>query len=114
MIQSSKVRILKIIETIDKLLTYVADHQITEAQIQNDYTVQWTITTPLYNIGEHTYQLSKDLKDAYPDIPWSQISGMRHRLVHQYDDTNWSIVSYVVFNELRPYSDKLQDILRNL
>lgn len=113
MMQPNEVRIRKIIETIEKLLTYVAEHEITAEQIQNDYTVQWTITTPLYNIGEHTYQLSKELKDAYPDVPWSQISGMRHRLVHQYDDTNWNIVSYVVFHELHPFADQLKRIMKN-
>lgn len=112
MMQPNEVHICKIIETIDKLLVYVADHEITAEQIQNDYTVQWTITTPLYNIGEHTYQLSKELKDAYPDVPWSQISGIRHRLVHQYDDTNWDIVSYVVFNELRPFANQLKSMLQ--
>ena len=66
---------------------------------------------PLYNIGEHTYQLSKDVKTRYPDVPWSQIAGMRHRLVHQYDDTNWSIVSLVVFDELEKYVKQLEEIL---
>lgn len=54
--EPEKVRLSKIVETADKLLSYIADHHITEEQIQNDYTVQWTVTTPLYNIGEHTYQ----------------------------------------------------------
>ena len=34
------------------------------------------------------------------DIPWSMISGLRHRLVHNYDGTNWNIIADVVFEEL--------------
>nr|WP_315410072.1 HepT-like ribonuclease domain-containing protein [uncultured Selenomonas sp.] len=28
------------------------------------------------------------------------IAGLRHRLVHDYDGTNWNIISDVVFEEL--------------
>lgn len=109
--QSDRQRMLKIIETGHRLLDYVKAQKITEADIENSYEVQWTITTPLYNIGEHTYQLSKEMKAQYPDVPWSQIAGMRHRLVHQYDDTNWNIISFVIFDELEKYVKQLEEIL---
>lgn len=109
--QSDRQRMIKIIETGRRLLDYVKAQNITEADIEQSYAVQWTITTPLYNIGEHTYQLSKEMKSKYPDVPWSQIAGMRHRLVHQYDDTNWHIVSLVVFDELEKYIKQLERIL---
>lgn len=86
--QPNSVRLKKIIDMANKLLDYIRENHITEEQILRDYAVQWTITTPLYNIGEHTYNLSKELKTAHPEVPWSQIAGMRHRLVHQYEDTN--------------------------
>ena len=79
-------------ETGNRLLRYLSQQHITPEQVLNDYTIQWTITTPLYNIGEHTYYISKEMKFANPDIPWSQVPGLRHRLVHNYDDTNWSII----------------------
>ena len=97
-----------------KLLGYIRENHISEEQILSDYAVQWTITTPLYNIGEHTYNLSKELKAAHSEVPWSQIAGMRHRLVHQYEDTNWSIISYVIFHELDPYMNQLTGILSEL
>lgn len=112
--QPDSVRLKKIIDMVGKLLSYIRENHITEEQILSDYAVQWTITTPLYNIGEHTYNLSKELKAAHPEVPWSQIAGMRHRLVHQYEDTNWSIISYVIFHELESYTSQLTDILSEL
>ena len=44
--------------------------------------LQWTVTTPLYNIGEHAYYHSNEFKEKYPEVPWAKISGLRHRLVH--------------------------------
>ena len=112
--QPDSVRLKKIIDMAGKLLGYIRENHISEEQILSDYAVQWTITTPLYNIGEHTYNLSKELKAAHPEVPWSQIAGMRHRLVHQYEDTNWSIISYVIFHELEPYLNQLTGILSEL
>ena len=62
--------------------------------------LQWLVTTPLYNIGEHIYYLSDDYKKAHEEISWSMISGLRHRLVHDYDGTNWNIIAIIVFEEL--------------
>ncbi len=112
--QPDSVRLKKIIDMAGKLLGYIREDHISEEQILSDYAVQWTITTPLYNIGEHTYNLSKELKAAHPEVPWSQIAGMRHRLVHQYEDTNWSIISYVIFHELESYMNQLTGILSKL
>ena len=112
--QPDSVRLKKIIDMAGKLLGYIRENHISEEQILSDYAVQWTITTPLYNIGEHTYNLSKELKAAHPEVPWSQITGMRHRLVHQYEDTNWSIISYVIFHELESYMNQLTGILSKL
>ena len=45
-------RIAKIKEYTDKLLEYVKKAEITRETISDDETIQWTLTTPLYNIGE--------------------------------------------------------------
>lgn len=104
-------RLRKIVRTGRQLLAYLVERRITPEQVKADYAIQWTVTTPLYNIGEHTYQLSKELKETYPGIPWAQVSGMRHRLVHNYEDTNWDIINIVLFDELEAYIMQLEGIL---
>lgn len=56
--KTDKERIKKIITTYEKLCAYLISHNIRKEQILEDYSVQWTVTTPLYNIGEQTYHLS--------------------------------------------------------
>ena len=80
---SDQQRIEKIRETTEKLLNYAQREQITPEKICNEETIQWTVTTPLYNIGEHVYNLSDEFKKAHPEIPWIKIAGLRYRLVHQ-------------------------------
>ena len=111
---SDRQRIERIISTGQALLKYVEDEHITEAHILSNTTVQWTVTTPLYNIGEHTYHISKELQTAYPEIPWRQVAGLRHRLVHDYEDTDWNIVSRSIFKALPAYLEQLNGILPEL
>lgn len=48
--------------------------------------------------------------DLGPDIPLSDIAGMRHILVHHYDGVDWSLVEEVAFHDI----PKLQTALSRL
>ena len=43
----------------------VQREQITPEKICNEETVQWTVTTPLYNIGEHVYSLESQRTQGF-------------------------------------------------
>lgn len=107
---SDKERLKKITKTWDSLKAQIEKHCITRETLLNDEFSQWAVTTPLYNIGEQVYMLSPEFKKAYPDIPWSLVSGLRHRLVHDYDGINWSIIVEVVFNEMDVFTDSIKEI----
>lgn len=97
---SDEQRLRKIYDYATKLCDYIKQHNITKESLMSDYTLQWLVTTPLYNIGEQAYFLSKEYKELHSDIPWSMISGLRHRLVHDYGGTNWNIIADVIIDEL--------------
>jgi len=98
--QSDQQRINKIYEYASKLDRYVKDKGITREDLLTDFAIQWLITTPLYNIGEHAYNLSSEYKEKHSDIPWHMISGLRHRLVHDYDAINWNMLANVVLDDI--------------
>ncbi len=108
---SDQQRVQKIYEYSFKLLGYIKEKQITKEDLLNDFSIQWLVTTPLYNIGEHAYYLSNEYKTMHSDIPWAMISGLRHRLIHDYDGTNWNIISDVVFEELPVLLKQLDDLI---
>ena len=98
-------------EYAEKLLTHISQNNISKENLLNDYALQWMVTTPLYNIGEQVYSLSDEYKNGHTDIPWYMISGLRHRLVHNYDGTNWSIIAEVVFEELPILLEQLKELI---
>ena len=48
-------------------------------------------------IGEACRKLSDGFRDRHPEVPWRQIVGMRHHLIHGYfgidPDVVWAAVS---------------------
>ena len=104
---SDEQRIAKIKEITNKLSDYINSSGITRDQLLEDEIIRWTLTTPLYNIGEHAYHLSEEYKKAHDDIPWAKISGLRHRSVHDYENTNWSIISDIVFDVIPEFQKQL-------
>jgi uncharacterized protein with HEPN domain len=47
----------------------------------------------------------------YPRIPWQQIIGLRHRLIHAYDQVDLDIVWEIVTRHLPPLLAVLQGII---
>ena len=53
-------------------------------------------------IGEAASRVSQKTRDLNPDIPWKQIVGIRHRIVHDYMDVDYDILWEVVTRDLPP------------
>lgn len=107
---SDEQRINKIYDYASKLSKYINDKNIKKENLLDDYSLQWLVTTPLYNIGEHSYYISDEFKQQHNDIEWNMIAGLRHRLVHDYDGTNWNIIVDVVFDEIPILIEKIKEI----
>jgi uncharacterized protein with HEPN domain len=53
---------------------------------------RWATVSQLLIVGEAVKRLSESFRGRHPRIPWSQMAGMRNRLIHQYDKINWGLV----------------------
>lgn len=92
----------------------IQQRKITKEQLLNDEFLQWAVTTPLYNIGEQVYLLSSTLKERYSELPWNMVSGLRHRLVHDYDGINRTIIVEVIFEDMEPFVKAVERILNEM
>lgn len=109
--KSDTERIKKIVSTWDALKRQIDEHSITKEQLLDDEFSQWAVTTPLYNIGEQVYKISDEIKKQNPQIIWSVVSGLRHRLVHDYEGINWSIIVDVIFNEMEEFVNDVKKLI---
>lgn len=109
--KSDRERLKKIISTWDSLQHQLESRGITPELLLEDEFSQWAVTTPLYNIGEQVYQLSADFKQAHPEQPWNMVAGLRHRLVHDYDGINWTIIVEVLFHDMPAFVVSIRGLL---
>ena len=111
--KSDEYRLQRISEIGNQLSQVMSEESITSSSLQSNYKHQWIVTTPLYNIGEQVYCLSPAFKKSHPGIEWSGIAGLRHRLVHDYEGTNWSLVADIVENDLPLFLSQIDELLDN-
>ena len=71
----------------------------------------------IYNIqiiGEAAYKLTKEFKEAHPEVPWTLMEKMRHVLVHDYyrilPEALWDVVTSDI-PTLKQMMEKLQQSL---
>lgn len=79
----------------------------TRADLDSDRQLVLSLVKDVEIIGEAAYQVSSGTRDALPEIPWEDIIGMRHRLVHAYFDINLNILWKTVQEDLPYLLDKL-------
>lgn len=112
--KSDKERLKKIVSIWSALSAEMDKRGMTREMVMDDVFSQWAVTTPLYNIGEQVYQLSPEMKSAHPELPWNLVAGLRHRLVHDYDGINWSIITEVLFSDMSEFVFGVKKILSEM
>lgn len=72
----------------------------TRADLDTDRQLVLSLVKEVEIIGEAAYQLSEETQATIPGMPWKDIVGMRHRLVHAYFDINLDILWRTVMEDL--------------
>ncbi len=71
-------------------------HKHSVEEIRNDRILFYGLSKMVEIIGEAAYMISKEFKETHSHLPWRQIEGMRHILVHGYfsisEDVLWDVI----------------------
>jgi uncharacterized protein with HEPN domain len=76
-----------------------------------DRTLSLAVVHLLEILGEAASRVAADDRLRYPGIPWPQIIGLRHRLIHGYDRVDLAIVWEIVTRHLPPLVLELEKAL---
>jgi uncharacterized protein with HEPN domain len=103
-------RLLDIMDAIERIEKYAVRGQ---QAFEQDELIQTWIVHYLEVIGEAVRGLSEVFRHRHPDLPWSQIIGMRNVLVHGYFDIDTALVWAAVAQDLPVLKQRVAAILAN-
>ena len=109
--RDNRERLRDIHEALKRIERYAAQGR--EA-FEKEELIQTWVLHHLQIIGEACRALDTEFKEQRGEIPWSQIIGMRHILVHHYFDIDVEIVWSVVERDLPDFKRKIEGIMAEL
>jgi uncharacterized protein with HEPN domain len=105
-------RLRHIVDTIHNIEQLSAG--LTEEEFNSSLKEQLAIGMCFAILGEAASKLNKELREKYPDIPWSGIIGMRHVLVHDYMKISQSRIWDAVKTDIPVLKEQVQKILEDI
>ena len=81
------------------------------ADLDGDRQLALSLTKSLEIIGEAANHVSEAYRERHSQIPWLDIVGMRHRLIHAYHDINLDTVWRTVVEDLPPLVSALEKMV---
>lgn len=100
------------LEAAQAALAFAAGRQ--RADLDADRQLAFALVKAIEIVGEAAARVSEPAREAHPQIPWSQIVGMRNVLVHVYFDIDHDQLWETVVRDLPPLTAALEQILRAL
>ena len=80
-------------------------------ELEGDRVTQLALRKLVEVVGEAAGRVSPATRQRYPEIAWTQIIGMRNRLVHGYDVVDLGILRDIVQNDLPLLIEQLAPIV---
>ncbi len=80
------------------------------ADLDSNLMLRYAIIYLIEVIGESARRVSAATREQYPQIPWSDIIGMRNRLAHGYDAIDLDLLWDTVIIDLPPLIAMLESI----
>ena len=101
--------IAQILENVSKIRIFIGAMPFDE--FAKDELRQSAILMQLMQIGEMAKRVSEKAADEI-QIPWSQIKGLRNRIVHEYYDIDIPNVWKIIAEELPKIEQPLADYIK--
>ncbi len=77
--------------------------------IARDRVLSLALVRLLEVVGEAAGRVPDGARQAHPEVPWSQIVGLRNRLIHGYDSVDLEILWRILSDDLPRLIEALED-----
>ena len=107
--RDDEIRIRHMLDSAHEATSFVQGH--TRQSLDVNRQLALALVREIEIIGEATTKISLETRQAFPEIPWSNIIAMRNRLIHAYFEIDLDRVWDTVIEDLPPLVTALEKIL---
>ena len=86
----------------------------TRTDLDRDRLLNLALVRLLEIVGEAANRVSSAGRADHPDIPWTEVVGLRNRLIHGYDQVDFDILWQIVTGDLPPLIEGLEKAMGEL
>ena len=97
-------------QNIERAIDFVKDLDFD--QFCQDQKTLYAVVRAIEIIGEAVKNIPDEIREQYPEVPWSSVAKMRDKLAHQYFGINVKVVWDTVQNDLAELKPLIEKILR--
>lgn len=104
--------VAEMVEAAEQAMALVAHtdvESLTEDR-QRREALLWNFTV----LGEAAAQLDDQIKDRFPEVPWSQPVRLRNRIIHGYWSVDLEILHTTATDQLLDFAEQLRGVLVTL
>ncbi len=109
--RNDRLRLHDILEAVEEIIESVPE---TRAQFDADKFRRSHVLRHIQIIGEAASRVSAETRALNPNVPWKEIMGMRHILVHDYFHVNWQRVYDTAISDIPAIKQPIQAIMEQL
>jgi len=110
--QRDELLVAELISAATKLIDLLGDRspeRLADDEMRRD-AVLWNFAV----LGEAAGQVSDELKEAHPAIPWRRPAQLRNRIIHGYWEVDLEIIVGTIRNDLPAFIQRLREITPDL
>jgi uncharacterized protein with HEPN domain len=109
--QRSHVMFLEdILLSIDRILEYIDNYSFDD--FKKDFKTVDAVTQNFEIIGEASKRIPSDLKEDFPEVPWTEMYLMRNKVAHEYFGVDYEIIWDIAKNHLPENRVQIERIIQ--
>ena len=109
MLKSDAIRLRHMLDAAKEARSFIKEEKRSSLDI--DRKLVLALIKSIEIIGEAAIKVTKGCREDISNIPWPNIIGMRHRLIHAYFDINLDILSKTITEDIPNLIDELEKVL---
>ena len=106
------IRLRHILQAIQEIEDYITDSSL-EIFMKNSM-MRYASIKQIEIIGEAANHLSDQTRDAFPEIQWRRIIGLRHVLVHEYFGIDTILIWQIISKDIPELKASIYEVILSL